>query len=131
MATKEYVETAQKARDLLFEAYVEFADGEDHLKACEKLWQSAAHAIAAVAQQRGWEYSDDPESLNDIICRLADEQDEQYLISAFSAIKMFRDNIDYDFMEDFQIKSARPRARKFIENILSMQELPSGANTGC
>ena len=120
----EYVETAQKARDLLFEAYVEFADGDDHLKACEKLWQSAAHAIAAVAQQRGWEYADDPKSLNDTIDRLAEEREDQYLISAFSATKIFRDNVDYDFMEDFQIKSARPRARRFIENILSMQELP-------
>ena len=125
MATKEYVKTAQKSRGLLFEAYVEFLDGDDHLKACEKLWQSAAHAIAAVAQQRGWEYADDPKSLNDTIDRLAIEQNEPNLISAFSAIKIFRDNLDYDFMEDYQIKLARPRARKFIERILSMQE-PSG-----
>lgn len=131
MTTKEYAKTAQKSRDLLFEAYVEFADGEDHLKACEKLWQSAAHAIAAVAQQRGWECSDDAESLNDIIIRLAEEQDDPYLVSAFSASKMFRDNVDYDFMEDFQVKSGRPRARKFIEKVLSMQELPTDANTGC
>ena len=59
MTTKEYVKTAQKARALLLESYVEFADGDDHLKACEKLWQAAAHAITAVAQQRGWE-CDDP-----------------------------------------------------------------------
>ena len=122
MATAEYVKTAQKARALLLEAYVEFADGDDHLKACEKLWQSAAHAIAAAAQQRGWKYNDDPESLNDIIIRLSVEQDEPYLVSAFSAIKIFRDNVDYDFMEDFQLKSGRPRARNFIERILSMQE---------
>ena len=64
MQTKEHVKTAQKARALLLEAYVEFADGDDHLKACEKLWQSAAHAITAVAQQRGWEHDDDPESAN-------------------------------------------------------------------
>ena len=48
MPTEEYVKTAQKARALPLEAYVEFADGDDHLKACEKLWQSAAHAVAAV-----------------------------------------------------------------------------------
>ena len=122
MTTKEHVKTARKARTLLFEAYVEFLDGDDHLKACEKLWQSAAHAIAAVAQQRGWEYRDDPESLNDIICRLGEERGETYLISAFSALKMFRDNVDYDFMEKFQIKSARPRARRFVEHILSLSE---------
>ena len=129
MTAREYVTAAQKSRSLLFDAYVEFADGDDRPKACEKLWQSAAHAIAAIAQQRGWEYSDAPEMLNDIICRLADEQDDQYLISAFSAVKMFRDNIDYDFMEDFQIKSASPRARKFIETILSMREPPDNGGT--
>ena len=126
MTTKEHVKTAQKARTLLFEAYVEFLDGDDHLKACDKLWQAAAHAITAAAQQRGWDYSDDPEILNDIICRLGEEQDEPYLISAFSAIKMFRDNVDYDFMEDFQYKSARPRARLFVEHVLSLSEVSSG-----
>ena len=131
MTAKEYAKTAQKARDLLFEAYVEFADGEDHLKACEKLWQSAAHAIAAVAQQRGWDFEIDPESLNNIIIRLAEEQDDQYLISAFSATKMFRDNVDYDFMEDFQLNSARPRARRFIETILSMQKSPADRKAAC
>ena len=122
MADKEYAKTAQKARDLLFEAYVEFADGEDHLKACEKLWQSAAHAIAAVAQQRGWECGDDFESLSAAIDRLSEEIEDPYLMSSYSSVEMFRDNIEYDFMEDFQIKSGRPRARKFIEKILSMQE---------
>ena len=43
-------------------------------------------------------------------------------MSSYSAVEMFRDNLEYDFMEDFQIKSGRPRARKFIENILAMQE---------
>ena len=66
MPTKEYVKTARKSRAVLMDAYVEFLDGDDDLKACEKLWQAAAHAITAVAQQRGWECGDDPESLNDI-----------------------------------------------------------------
>ena len=131
MTTKEYVKTAQKSRDLLFEAYVEFADGDDHLKACEKLWQSAAHAIAAVAQQRGWECDGGWESMYAVLDRLSEEAQEPYLISSFSAAQMFRDNVEYDFMEDFQIKSARPRARKFIEKILSMQELSVDGAAEC
>ena len=131
MTTKEYVKTAQKARSLLFDAYVEFADGDDHLKACEKLWQSAAHAITAVAQQRGWECRDDWESFYAVLDRLSEEKNEPYLISSFSALQMFRDNVEYDFMEDFQIKSARPRARKFIEHILAMQEVSVDGSAGC
>ncbi len=57
MLTKEHVKTAQKARNFLLEAYVEFADGDDHLQACENLWQ-VAHAKTAVAQHRDWEHSD-------------------------------------------------------------------------
>ena len=127
MTTKEYVKTAQKARALLLESYVEFADGDDHLKACEKLWQAAAHAITAVAQQRGWE-CDDHESLNDTIIRLAGEQDDPNPTSAFSSVKVFRDNVEYDYMEDFHLKSSRPRARRFIESILSLSELSDGDN---
>ena len=123
MSAKEHVKTAQKARTLLLEAYVEFLDGDDDLKACEKLWQSAAHAITAAAQQRCWECGG-PHWLNDTIDRLAKEQDDPHLTSSFSAVKMFRDNVEFGFMEDFQIKSARPRARRFIERILSLSELP-------
>ena len=128
MLAKEHIETAQKARALLLEAYVEFLDGDDHLKASEKLWQAAAHAITAVAQQRGWE-CDGSESLSAAIDRLAEELDEPLLSASFSAIKMFRDNIEYDFMEDFQLKSARPRARRFIERVLSLHELSADSDS--
>ena len=128
MAEMEYVETAQKARDLLFEAYVEFADGDDHLKACEKLWQSAAHAIAAVAQQRGWEYGD-LESLCAAAGRLSKETENPLLASEFDVADMFRANVDLDFMEDFQLKGGRPRVRHFVEWVLSLPELsPAIAN---
>ena len=130
MKTNEHVKTAQKARTLLFDAYVEFLDGDDHLKACEKLWQAAAHAITAVAQQRGWECDSDWKSFYAVLDRLSEEKNEPYLISSFSALQMFRDNVEYDFMEDFQIKSARPRARKFIEHILAMQEVLADGGAG-
>ena len=128
MPTKEYVKTARKSRVLLMDAYVEFLDGDDHLKACEKLWQSAAHAITALAQQRGWECADSWESLYAVLDRLSEETNEPSLISSFSGLQMFRDNVEYDFMEDFQIKSARPRARRFIEKILAMPELSADGN---
>lgn len=131
MTTAEHVKTAQKARTLLMESYVEFLDGDDHLKACEKLWQSAAHAIAAAAQQCGWECGDDLESLSTTVDRLSEEVDEPLLKSSFSALEMFHDNIEYDFMEDFQLKSARPRALRFIERILSLHELPADSSAEC
>jgi hypothetical protein len=131
MTTKEYLKTAQKARALLLEAYVEFVDGDDHLKACDKLWQAASHAITAAAQQRGWDCDDNLESLHAIVDRLSEETGQPQMISGFSALQMFRDNVEFDFMEDFQLKSGRPRARRFIEYILSLQESSTDSSPKC
>ena len=126
MRTKEHVKTAQKARALLMEAYAEFLDGDDHLKACEKLWQSAAHAITAVAQQRGWE-CDGTDALHKAAKRLSDELDEEILFLQFDAADTFRINVEYDFLEDFQLKGNRKDVRLFVERVLSLPGLsPSG-----
>ena len=129
MPTKEYVKTAQKARVFLWEAYVEFLDGDDHLKACEKLWQSAAHAITAVAQQRGWECGD-LESLCAAADRLSQETENPLLASEFDIADTFRANVDLDFMEDFQLKGSRPRVRHFVECVLSLPELSPATTAG-
>lgn len=122
MPTKEYVKTAQKARALLFDAYVEFLDGDDHLRACEKLWQSAAHAIIAVAQQRGWEH-DDLESLKRAAKCLSEEMDDEALFLQFDVADTFRVNVEYGFMEDFQLKGNRRDVRLFVDRVLSLPEL--------
>ena len=123
MTAKEYVKTAEKARTLLFDAYVEFLDGDDHLKACEKLWQAAAHAITAVAQQRGWECSN-THALHKAARRLADELDEEILFLQFDTADTFRINVEYDFLEDFQLKGNRKDVRLFVERVLSLPGLP-------
>lgn len=48
-------EHAQAARDFLVEANDAIAT-DRRLTAAEMLWAAAAHAIIAVAQQRGWPY---------------------------------------------------------------------------
>ena len=121
MTAKEYVKTAQKSRVLLFEAYVEFADG-DPLKACEKLWQSAAHAITAAAQQRGWEYGD-LHSLYKAAKLLGEEMDDERLFLQFDVADTFRANAEYGFMEDFQLKGNRRDVRHLVERVLSLPEL--------
>ncbi len=128
MLTQIYWETAQKARALLLESHADFAD--DHLKACQKLWQAAAHAITAVAQQRGWAHAG-PDDLNRAVKRLAEDLDEPLLSSCFASVKMFRDNVEFDFMEKFQLKSARPRARHFIDRMLSLLEPQNAGGAEC
>ena len=125
MPTKEYVKTAQKARQLLLDANAAFADGADCRPAGEKLWQAAAHAITAVAQQRGWPCGS-AEARYAAVNRLAAELDDELLSSCYAAVKMFRDNAEFGFMEDFQLQSSGPRARYFIERMLSVLEPPAG-----
>ena len=43
------------SRQFLRQAQDEFAKG-DRLQASEKAWGAAAHAVKAVAQQRGWQH---------------------------------------------------------------------------
>ena len=130
MLTQIYWETAQKARALLLESQADFADGGDHLKACQKLWQAAAQAITAVAQHRGW-YHAGPDDLNRAVQRLAEDLDEPLLSSCFASVKMFRDNVEFDFMEEFQLNSARPRARYFIDRMLYLLEPQNGGGAEC
>ena len=130
MPTPKHARAAQKARALLLESQADFANGDDHLKACQKLWQAAAHAITAVAQQRGWAHGG-PDDLNRAVKRLAEDLDEPLLSSCFASVKMFRDNVEFDFMEEFQLKSARPRARHFIDRMLSLLEPQNGGGAEC
>ena len=48
------------------------------------------------------------ESLHAIVDRLAEETEDPSLISSFSVLQLCRDYVEYDYMEDFQFKSARP-----------------------
>lgn len=43
------------SRQFMRQAHAEFAKG-DRLQASEKAWGAAAHAVKAVAQQRGWQH---------------------------------------------------------------------------
>ena len=122
-------EHIQTALDFLAKSDIYFADG-DRLQGSEKLWGAATNAITAVAQQRGWPYAG-PDDLNRAVKRLADDLDEPLLSSCFASVKMFRDNVEFDFMEEFQLKSARPRARHFIDRMLSLLEPQNGGGAEC
>ena len=122
-------EHIQTALDFLAKSDRYFAEG-DRLQGSEKLWAAAAHAITAVAQQRGWPYAG-PDDLNRAVKRLADDLDEPLLSSCFASVKMFRDNVEFDYMEEFQLKSARPRASHFIDRMLSLLEPQNACGAEC
>ena len=129
MPTPKPARAAQKARALLMESQADFANGGDHLKACQKLWQAAAHAITAVARQRGWAHGDLP-SLRLAVNRLSEELDDEMLFLQFDVADTFRVNAEYGFMEDFQLEGDRQDVRLFIERVLSLPEMPPNGDAG-
>ena len=120
MLTQEHTQTAQ---DFLTASDREF-DAGDVLQGSENLWGAAAHAVMAVAQQRGWRFGDH-RALRDAATRLADELDEPILASNFSVAEKFHANFYHDFMQDFEIPGDREQVRYFVNSILCLPELSS------
>ena len=120
MLTGEHSQTAQ---DFLATSDSEFVAG-DILQGSEKLWGAAAHAVMAVAQQRGWRFGDH-RALQAAANRLADELREPILANNFSVAEKFHVNFYHDFMQDFEIDGDREKVRDFVKSIFSLSELSS------
>lgn len=111
-------EHAQTAWTFLETADREFEAGEV-LQGSEKLWGAVAHAVRAVAQERGWDYGKHP-ALREAVRRLAREHDEPFLAAGFAAAEKFRANFYHDFMEDAEVDFSRPPVRQFIERLMAL-----------
>ena len=120
MLTGEHSQTAQH---FLATSNSEFVAG-DILQGSEKLWGAAAHAVMAVAQQRGWRFGDH-RALQAAANRLADELREPILANNFRVAEKFHVNFYHDFMQDFEIDGDREKVRDFVKSIFSLSELSS------
>ena len=115
MITTEHIQTAQ---DFLDKSDRYFAEG-DELQGSEKTWGAAAHAVMAIAQQRGWNYGDH-RSLKITVRRLADESDDPFLETAFGVAEKFHANFYHKFMQDYEFDRDRPAVRLFVQRIQSL-----------
>ena len=115
MITTEHIQTAQ---DFLDKSDLYFAEG-DELQGSEKTWGAAAHAVMAVAQQRGWPYGDH-RSLKIAVRRLADELDDPFLETAFGIAEKFHANFYHKFMQDYEFDRDRPAIRLFVQRLQSI-----------
>ena len=115
-------ENFQTAQDFLAASDSEFVAG-DILQGSEKLWGAAAHAVMAVAQQRGWRFGDH-RSLQAAANRLADELHEPRLAEQFSLAQKFHANFYHDFMQDYEIERDRPSVHLFVNRVLSLPTTP-------
>ncbi len=111
-------EHSQTAQNFIIDADRGFAAGE-LVQGSEKLWGAAAHAVMAIAQQRGWDYRSH-RSLKNAIIRLAQERDDPLLASDFLAAEKFHRNIYHDDMEDWERDADRPIVERFVTRVLAL-----------
>ena len=109
---------AQTAREFLDAAGREFASG-DNLQGSEKLWGAAAHAVMAVALQRGWPCGNHY-AIKAAADRLAGELDDRQLVGNFLVAEQFHANFYHDFMEAGDIQRACPFVIDFVDRVLNL-----------
>ena len=109
---------AQTARDFLVAADREFTAG-DVLQASEKLWGAAAHAITAVAKQRGLNHGTHRTMIN-AARQIAEERDDERLRSGILAAQHFHSNFYNGTMEDEDIAYDRPLVQRFVALMLAL-----------
>ena len=115
MIKDDHVQTAQ---DFLTKSDGYFAEG-DVLQGSEKLWGAAAHAVMAVAQERGWDYGSHY-AIRQVALRLADEMEDERISLGLGVAEKFNANLYHNFMEDSELDMNRPLAQRFVERILSL-----------
>ena len=111
-------EHAETARYFLREADYELAVGK-LMKGSEMLWGAAAHAITAVARQRGWDFSKHPHKKR-AVHRLADEFPDLELKDAFSKSEHVHGNFYHGFMSAEEVEFGREIVSRFVSDLLAM-----------
>ena len=109
---------AQTAQGFLADSDREF-DAGDTLQASEKLWGAAAHAIMAVAQQRGLEYGTHRTLINSAR-QIADAADDNRLRLGILAAQHFHSNFYNGTMEPEDIEYDRPLVHRFVALMLAL-----------
>ena len=118
-ATVSAQDYAQSAQDLMAESDRKFA-ARKHLPASAMLWEATAHAIMAVASQRGWHCDGSSPALRKAVERLAAEEGDDLISLKYIYAENFRDNADSDFMEFRDIAYDSAKARDYIRCLLAL-----------
>ena len=117
MITTEHIQTASDSLDNS-DGY--FAEG-DELQGSERTWGAAAHAVMAIAQQRGWRYGDH-RSLKLAVSRPASDLDDLLLETTFGATKKSHTNLHHKFMQRHEFDRDPPAVRLFVQRIQSLTD---------
>ena len=104
------------SRQFLRQAEREFAQG-DRLQASEKAWGAAAHAVKAVAQQRGWQHDGHRylfEAIDKVYCETGD--------SEFLVLFKVANSLHTNFYENWQTDNLVQDGIERVEVLLAKLE---------
>ena len=104
------------SRQFLRQAQEEFAQG-DRLQASEKAWGAAAHAVKAVAQQRGWQH-DGHRYLYEAIDKVYYETGDSEILVLFKAAN----SLHMNFYENWQTDNSVQDGIEHVEVLLKKLE---------
>ena len=120
MVTKDRTQAIQA----LFEASNQAFDAGDNKLGSLQLWQAAESALSIVAESRRLpcRTEDDHFDLIDLLDNENGNVTEPDLISGYLVAEYYRNNADYDFMEDYVIRGGIPLMRHFVDRLLVIAE---------
>ena len=113
-------ERVAQALEFLDQAEAEFAV-RDTRQAAEKLYGASVQAIIAASLQRGWDYQSHRANKN-AARQLADEYDDLFLATGFTAAEKLHIHFHHGDMEDYQIASDRYAVRRYVEHMVELVE---------
>ena len=115
MIQEEHIQTARE----FMERSDRYFSESDVLQGSEKMWGAAAHALMAVAQQRGWKYGNHY-ALRQVALRLADELDDERISLGLGVAEKFHANFYHEFMDDNELEVNRADVQRFVERVLAL-----------
>ena len=108
------------SRQFMRQADEEFAKG-DRLQASEKAWGAAAHAVKAVAQQRGWQH-DGHRYLFDAIDSIYRETGDPELRGLFGTANALHMNFYEDWQSDEFVQDGIERVKVLLKKLEPLAE---------
>ena len=100
-----------------------FAAGDDK-RGSQKLWEAAERALSIVAVSRDLpcQTEDDHFDLLESLMAESGRRDDGYdgydLISGYLVAGFVQNNVDYGFMESYELKGSRRSVRHFVNELL-------------
>jgi len=109
-----------QALEFIAQAEAEFAVG-DTRQAAEKLYGASVQAVIAASIQRGWDYNSHRANKN-ATRQLADQYEDPFLSTGFTAAEKFHIHFHHGGMEDYQVTADRHDVRSYVERMLKLVE---------